>query len=177
MGSEAWPSDFRARAAASELRKRVGAVAPDLPMTEEEVEDKYVRLRFPTAGGSEYSFEAYLYDDPPEYQVSACLQHEAEEGEVVYFWYHPLEHYDFDSLEDMFDEFCRILMVVLVNATRVREDSGLLMKGYHLEYEQDGEWKGVTGCAAFRLGGWTFPDFRGQEVLRSWPFGTTEPDG
>jgi hypothetical protein len=133
----------------SRLRKTVRAAFLDVVIREER-ETEYARLIFPRAPGSDYGFEAHIYNDMGDLQIHAKLT-DLEDEDRIYFWYRSYERWDFTGIEELLTHFERDLLLVLTYDTCVKQSRGVAFWHFTLQYHKNGLQE-LAGASAFR---WT----------------------
>jgi hypothetical protein len=155
---EGWDLDRLMRRVLATVR----AVSRDVAIREEQ-ETEYVRLIFPREPGSDYGFEAHLYDGLGDLQIHAELK-DSDDERKTYFWYRSYERWDFVGLEEMLTQFERDLLLVLTHDTRVRQRRGVAFWHFTLPFQTNGLQE-LDGASAFRWTRIDVPRIQGREKI------------
>jgi hypothetical protein len=155
---EGWDRDRLVR----RVLETVRAVSRDVAIREER-KAEHVRLIFPRTPGSDYAFEAHIYDDLGDLQIHAELEDLDDEREI-YFWYRSYVRWDYAAIEEMLTQFERDLLLVLTHDTRVRQRRGVAFWRFALQFQTNGLQE-LDGASAFRWTRIDVPRIQGREKI------------
>ena len=154
---------------AEEIREFL--VSAGIPLLEDSVlsSEEYLSFALPLAADADYAFRLWLHPDG-ERQISAVIAGTEDTATTeLYFWHHPFEIPDYDSIEELNQAFMDTIVLLASHETRIVQEKKALTWEFSCEAKSAGTWRHVFSDVALSFTNFVFPSIDGRTKIYSSP--------